>query len=68
MLPKPIPLKARAHRSPSTDRHASRRDRGSSVSQGNSASRGACVMGVSVERKPAPEKKVRFPPPKKFDP
>ncbi len=25
-------------------------------------------MGVSVERKPAPEKKVRFPPPKKFDP
>ncbi len=25
-------------------------------------------MGVSVERKPAPEKKVHFPPPRKFDP
>jgi hypothetical protein len=24
-------------------------------------------MGVSAERKPAPEKKVHFPPPKKFD-
>ena len=68
VLPKPIPLRARANRSPSTDRHASRGDRGGSVSRGNSASRGARVMGVSVERKPAPEKKVRFPPPKKFDP
>ncbi len=58
VLPKPIPLRARANRSPSTDRHASRGDRGGSVSRGNSASRGTRVMGVSVERKPAPEKKV----------
>jgi hypothetical protein len=68
VLPKPIPLKAHANRSPSTDRHVSRGDRGGSVSRGNSASRGARVMGVSVERKPAPEKKVHFPPPRKFDP
>ena len=26
------------------------------------------MMGVSAERKPAPEKKVHFPPPRKFDP
>jgi hypothetical protein len=68
VLPKPIPLGARANRSPSTDRHGSRGDRGGSVSRGNSASRGARVMGISAERKPAGEKKVRFPPPRKFDP
>ncbi|MFO0001966.1 MAG: hypothetical protein ACK559_12625, partial [bacterium] len=37
VLPKPIPLRARGNRSPSTDRHASRGDRGGSVSRGNSA-------------------------------
>jgi hypothetical protein len=68
VLPKQIPLKARANRSPSTDRHASRGDRSSSVSRGSSASRGVRMMGVSAERKPAPEKKVHFPPPRKFDP
>jgi hypothetical protein len=67
VLPKPIPLRARGNRSPSTDRHASRGDRGGSVSRGNSANRGARVMGVSAERKSAPEKKVHFPPPRKFD-
>ncbi len=65
VLPKPIPLKARANRSPSTNRHASRGDRGGSVSRGN---RGAHVMAVSLERKPAGEKKVHFPPLRKFDP
>jgi hypothetical protein len=38
VLPKPIPLGAPANRSPSTDRHGSRGDRGGSVSRGNSAS------------------------------
>ncbi len=68
VLPKPIPLGARANRSPSTDGHGSRGIRGGSVSRGNSASRGARVMGISAERKPAGEKKVHFPPPRKFDP
>jgi hypothetical protein len=68
VLPKPIPLGARANRSPSTDRHGSRGDRGGSVSRGNLASRGARVMGISAERKPAGEKKVHFPPPRKFNP
>ncbi|MFN9944239.1 MAG: hypothetical protein ACK56I_32695, partial [bacterium] len=35
VLPKPIPLGARANRSPSTDRHGTRGDRGGSVSRGN---------------------------------
>jgi hypothetical protein len=46
VLPKPIPMGACAYRSPSTDRHGSRGDRGGSVSQGNSAGRGASVMGI----------------------
>jgi hypothetical protein len=66
VLPKPIPLGARANRSPSTNCHGS--DCGGSVSRGNSASRGARVMGISAERKPAGEKKVHFPPPRKLDP
>jgi hypothetical protein len=68
VLPKPIPMGARANRSPSTDRHGSWGDRGGSVSRGNSASRGARVMGISAERKPAGDKKVHFPSPKRFDP
>ncbi len=46
VLPKPIPLGARANRSPSTDRHGSRGDRGGSASRGYSAGRSARVMGV----------------------
>jgi hypothetical protein len=60
VLPKPIPLGARANRSPSTDRHGSRGDRGGSVSRGNSASRGARLMGISAERKPAQERRCAF--------
>ncbi len=38
------------------------------MSRGNSTGRGAHVMGISAERKPAEEKKVHFPSPKRFDP
>jgi hypothetical protein len=68
VLSKPIPLKARTNGSPSTDQHGSRGHHGGSVSRGNSASRGARVMAISAERKPAGEKKVHFPPSRKFDP
>jgi hypothetical protein len=68
VLPKPILMRARSNRSPSADCHGSRSKRRGSVSCGNSAGQGARVMTMRKDRKPAEEKKVHFPPPKKFDP
>jgi hypothetical protein len=60
VLPKPIPLH-RAQRLPSSD------GRGSRYSRGNSAGRNARVM-ATTESRSADHKKVRFPPPKAWDP
>ena len=60
VLPKPIPLH-RSQRSPSSE------GRGGRYGPGNSTGRNARVMTITESRS-AERKKVRFPPPKTWDP
>jgi hypothetical protein len=52
VLPKSTTSQGRSGRSPSSESSGFRNDRGGSVSRGNSATHGACVMATLEEKNP----------------